>query len=155
MNSPSALYSRYALLEFAYSDLIIMIISFCIPNLYNSDHNPSWYTRSNAFLKSMQLWNRFFWMFICFSITFLQLNTCSIALLPFRNLVCSSDNISSTWGFSRLRIMDSSILLEWQIKLRFNFINSITSDSSIGNSYSIYVLRFALLFKTLISGLIW
>ena len=59
-NSPSALFSSTAIVEFAYSDLIIVILLFCIPNLYNADHNPSWYTRSNAFLKSMKLRNRFF-----------------------------------------------------------------------------------------------
>ena len=81
-------------------------------------HRPAYQTLSNAFLKSVKVWNRSLWYCCrCFSMTPRLLKMWSAVLRPDLKSAWSSSSSSSALALSRLRITWSMFLPGWLIRL--------------------------------------
>ena len=102
--SPLVLFWRTALLYSSYSALLKL-------KFFMTCHRPSCHTRSNAFLKSMELWQRTRWCRRWVSISSLMLKICSTLLLFGRNPASSSAKIPPAFPLIRFKRTHSTTLV--------------------------------------------
>ena len=108
---------RTALLEFSYSIRMAWISFISTLKFLRTCNRPACQTLSNAFLKSMKLWNRSRGCCGCLSMMTRPLKICSTVLRLYLKAVCFSASSASAWAWSLLRIAGSMILLGWLIRL--------------------------------------
>ena len=105
-NSPGWLFKRTALLEISYSAWMAWASPSCMLKLLRTCQWPACQTLSNAFLKSLKLWNRSRWCRRCFTVMTRFLKICFTVFRPGLKPAWSSASSLSALALSWLRIRD-------------------------------------------------
>ena len=135
--------SKTALSKFAYSDLMVYVISCDIPTLSMPCLRAIYiyiYIYTNAFLKSMKLWKRFIWTPRCFSMIIRQFMICSTVLRPLLKPAFSSERICSACVFNISRSIFNIIVLALLIKVfdsSRNLLNHLFLEKGLSVIWSI------------------